>query len=275
MKGKNCFALMIALLVMLPPANAGTKEELIRLQTDVNTLRDQIRELERSFSEQISGLKSLTVQLNDQVAQSNLLLDQISKKLETQVSDTSSSDQMLLQEIRSLSQKIDDTATRVSAMAQQLNELNVQTKPLGQTSAFGSDLSPNDLFDQAEGDFVEGNTDLAIQGFTAYLNLYPGGDLAPAALSRIGDAYSHQNMLPQAISAFTRVISEYPDSDKVAGALLKRGNALLSISEKDKAIEDFKNIVVDFPDTSESELAKGNLKKLGVRIPRPAKNTRR
>ena len=55
MKGKNCFALMIALLVMLPPANAGTKEELIRLQTDVNTLRDQIRErlAQGQFMEQI------------------------------------------------------------------------------------------------------------------------------------------------------------------------------------------------------------------------------
>ena len=69
MKGKNCFALMIALLVMLPPANAGTKEELIRLQTDVNTLRDQIRELERSFSEQISGLKSLTLRLSQSTSQ--------------------------------------------------------------------------------------------------------------------------------------------------------------------------------------------------------------
>jgi len=60
----------------------------------------------------------------------------------------------------------------------------------------------------------------------------------------------------------------------VAGALYKRGDIELSMEESDKAIEDFRNIVINFSDTEESELAKGQLKKLGVRIPRPAKNTR-
>ena len=59
-----------------------------------------------------------------------------------------------------------------------------------------------------------------------------------------------------------------PDSDKVASALYKRANVLLSMEESDKAIEDLKNIVVNYPDTSDSELAKGVLKKLGERIPR-------
>jgi TolA-binding protein len=275
MKGKYYFALFIALMVMLPLARAGTKEDLLRLQTDVNALRDQIRELEKTFSSRVDGLKSLLEQLNDQVAQSNLVLDRISKTLETQASGASSSDQMLLEEIRTLSQKMDDTATRVSAMAQQLSELKVQSNTLRQTGAFGSSLAPNDLFDQAEEDFVEGNVDLAIQGFTAYLNNYPGGDMAAAALSRIGDAYTHQNMLPQAVTAFTRVINDYPDSDKVAGALWKRANVQLSMGESDSAIGDLKKIVTDFPDSSESDLAKGKLKELGVRIPRPAKNARR
>jgi len=158
-------------------------------------------------------------------------------------------------------------------MAQQLNELNVQ--PLSRTSAFGSGLSPDDLFNQAEGDFVEGNLDLAIQGFRAYLDNYPGGERAAAAMSRIGDAYSHQNMLSQANMAFAQVINEYPDSSVIPSALYKRANALLSMEESDRATEDLKNLVVNFPDTSESEDAKGVLKKLGVRIPRPASNTRR
>lgn len=267
MKGKNYFGLLIALIVMVPSTYAGTKEELVRLQVDVTTLRNQIQELEKTFSEQIAGLKSLTVQLNDQVAKSNLILDRISNTLESQTAEAQSADQMLLQEVHNLSQKMDETATRVSAMAQQLSELKVQSRPFSQVSAFGSGLPPQDLFDQAEGDFVEGNVDLAIQGFTAYLSNYPGGDLAAAALCRIGDAYSHQNMLPQAITAFTRVINEYPDSDKVSSALYKRANALLSMEESDKATEDLKNIVINYPDTSDSELAKGVLKKLGVRIP--------
>jgi len=36
-----------------------------------------------------------------------------------------------------------------------------------------------------------------------------------------------------------------------------------------------KNVIENYPDTPESELAKGVLQKLGVRVPRPAKKTRR
>lgn len=275
MRAKICLGLLIASMTMLPAAKAGTKEELLRLQSDVNLLRDQIRELERTFNERIDGIKSLTVQLNDQVAKSNLILDQISKTLESQASGQQSSDQMLMQEVRTLSQKMDDTATRVSAMAQQLRDLKVQSKSFSQANPLMGNLPPDDLFDQANRDFVQGNFDLAIQEFTAYLNSYPGGDKAAAALCNIGDAYSYQNQLLQAVNAFTRVINEYPDSDKVASALYKRANAELSMSQNDKAEEDLKNVVENYPDTPESELAKGVLQKLGVRIPRPAKKTRR
>ncbi len=275
MKGKNYFGLLIALMMVFPSANAGTKEDLARLQADVNDLRNQIQELERTFSVRVDGLKSLLEQLNDQVASSNLVLEKVSKAMEKQTTGAQSSDQMLLQEVRSLSQKMDETATRVSAMAQQLNELKVQSQSYRQTSAFGGGISPNDLFDQSEGDFVEGNLDLAIQGFNAYIDSYPGGDKAVAALCRIGDIYSHQNMLPQAMAAFTRAIDDYPDREGIASALYKRANIHLSMNEDQKAIEDYRNLVINFSDTQESEHAKEELKRLGVRIPRPAKNTRR
>lgn len=275
MKGKNYLGLLIALMMMFPSANAGTKEDLARLQADVNDLRNQIQELERTLNGRVDGIRSLLEQLNDQVAHSNLVLERVSGTLENQTSGAQSSDQMLLQEIRSLSQKMDETAIRVSAMAQQLNELKVQSQSFRQTSAFGGGLPPNDLYDQAEGDFVEGNLDLAVQGFTAYIENYPGADKAVAALCRIGDIHTHQNMLPQAMAVLTRAIDEYPDREEVASALYKRANLHLSMDEKDKAAEDLKNIVVNFSETDESELAKEVLKKLGVRIPRPANNTRR
>jgi tol-pal system protein YbgF len=200
------------------------------------------------------------------------LIEKVSKSLESQASGVRSSDEMLHQEIRSLSGKIDDMATRVSALAQQMSELKVQSNSLGQAS---SGLSPDALYDQASRDFVQGNLDLAIQGFTTYMNTYPGGDKAAAALCSIGDAYAYQNNLPQAIAVFTRVINDYPDSDKVPSALYKRAQAELTMKENQNAIADFRNIVENFPDTAESELARAKLEELGVRIPKPAKDTRR
>ncbi len=271
MKRKIFFCMLIAFLIASAPAKAGTKEEVMRLQSDVLALQNQIREFEKTFNDRTDGLKSLVVQLNDQVAKSNMILNRISATLDSQTSGTRSADQTLVQEVRALSGKMDDAATRISALAQQLNELKVQSKPLSQEGLPGGNLSPDSMYNQAYSDFVQGNLDLAIQEFTAYLNTYPGGDKAASALLNIGDAYLNQNKLPQAISSFTRVINDYSSSDKVVpSALYKRGLAEVAIQETDNAIADFKNVTEKYPTAQESEMAKAELKKLGVGTAKPA-----
>jgi len=265
------FCLLIALGMLLPSAQAGTKEELLRLQSDVLALQNQIRDLEKTLSEASEGLKSLVVQLNDQVAKSNLILSKLSATFDSQASGTRSADQSLLQEIRALSGKMDDSETRISALAQQLNDLKVQSKSLNQGGGQGGSLSPDTMYNQAFNDFIQGNFDLAVQEFTAYLNNFPGGDKAAAALYNIGEAYYNQNRLPQAIAAFTRVINDYSGSDKVASALFKRGKAELAMQESQNAIADFKDIIARFPTAPESDLAKEQLQNLGVNIAKPAK----
>ena len=266
MKRITCFCLLVAFLAMLPLAQAGTKEELLRLQSDVLQLQNQIREFEKAFNEKTEGLKSLVVQLNDQVAKSNIILGKVSATLDNQASGVQSTDQTLLQEVRNLSAKIDDAATRISALAQQLSELKVQSKSISQ----GGGLSPESMYNQAFNDFVQGNLDLAIQEFTAYINAYPGGDKAASALCNIGDAYSTQNKLPQAIAVFTRVINEYPSSEVVATALYKRAIAELAMQETDNAIADYRDVIERFPESAEADRAQAELRKLGVSAKKPA-----
>lgn len=268
MKPKTYFCLLITFAAALSPALAGTKEELMRLQSDVLALQNQIREFEKSLNEKTEGLKSLVEQLNDQVAKSNLILGKLSTTLENQASGVRSSDQVLLQEIRSLSGKIDDANTRISAMAQQLAELKVQAKPI-QGSTMGGAASEESIYNQAFDDLVQENFDLAIQGFTAYLNSFPGGEKAASAQYNIGEAYYRQNKLPQAITAFTRVINDYPGADKTATALFRRAKAELAMQETKNAIADFKEVVDKYPETSEAGLAKGELQKLGVSPTKP------
>jgi tol-pal system protein YbgF len=261
--------------VVLPSVQAGTKEELVRLQSDVLALQNQIREFEKTFNERTDGLKSLVVQLNDQVAKSNLILDRISATIENQASGMHSADQTLLKEIRTLSVKIDDTDMRISVLAQQLAELKVQSKPISQPNASGRSLPEDTIFNQASNDLMQENFDLAIQGFTAYLDSFPGSEKAPVARYSIGEAYYVQNKLPQAIASFTGVINDYPGSNKVASALFKRAKAELTMQEKQNAIADFKEVITTFPETPESGLAKAELQKLGVSLTQPAKETRR
>jgi tol-pal system protein YbgF len=267
MKRTIYFCLLAIFLPALPLAH----EELVRLQSDVLTLQEQIREIDKTFNERIDGLKSLVIQLNDQVAKSGLTIDKVSAILENQSSGDRSSNQTLLQEIRKLSEKIDDAGTRISAMAQQLNELKVQSKALNQESTPGGNLSPEALYNQAFSDFVQGRFEMAVQGFSAYITTYPAGEKAADALLYTGEAYSSQNKLPQAVAAFTRIINDYSTSEKVSSALYKRAKVELAMQERDNAIADFKNIVEKFPASPESDLAKTELSTLGALNPPKAK----
>ena len=268
MKKSFCGCLLVALLSGSPAAHAGTKEELMRLQNDVLTLQNQVREFEKTFSERTDALKSLVEQLNDQVAKSSLLLNRISEMMENQVSGASTNYQVLAQEVRSLSSKIDDANTRISALAQQLAEWKVQAKPITQGAVAGS-ASGDSIYNQAFTDLIQGNFDLAIQGFTAYLNSFPTGEKAAAAQYNIGEAYYNLNKLPQAVAAFTRVINEYAGSDRVASALFKRAKAELALQETQNAIADFKDLIERYPMSSEASLAKAELQKLGTTTTKP------
>jgi tol-pal system protein YbgF len=267
MKRKIYFFLTITLLVAMPLLQAGTKEELMRLQNDVLALQKQIQEIDKTYNERMDGLKSLIVQLNDQAAKSNLLMENIQAILSNQNSGVKSTDQTILKEIRTLSGKLDDAATNISAMAQQLNELKVQSKAIDQDNSPRGSLSPESMYNQAFNDFVQGNFDLAIQGFTVYINTYPGGDKAASALLNIGEAYSSQKKLPQSIATFTRIINEYSQTSVIPTALFKRAKAELDIQKKDDAIADFKNILDKYPNTPEAENAKSQLQQLGALKP--------
>jgi tol-pal system protein YbgF len=271
MKQIISLGLLVLLCMAVPLAEAGTKEELMRLQKDVLALQNQFLELQKTFNEKSDGLKSLVEQLNDQAAKSNMLIEKVLKILESQATGTRSADQALLKEIRTLSGKVDESSTRISALAQQINELKVQSQSLNQETNSGTSLSPEVLFKQAENDLIEGRVDLSIKGFNTFIENYPGGEQAAAAHYYLGEAYRSQNKLQQAISAYTQVINEYPDSNRVAVALLKRAKAELTMQEKENAIADFKNIIEKYPTTQEAQQAKDALLELGVGAAKPAK----
>jgi tol-pal system protein YbgF len=262
------FLLSIAWAIM-PAAQAGTKEELVRLQSDVLALQNQIREFDKNYNERLEGLKSLVVQLNDQVAKSDITLGKISTALENQSSGNRNSDQNLLQEIRALSGKMDDASTRISALAQQMADLKLQSKAMSQPSTATGELSPESVYDRASSDLVRGNYELAIQGFAAYINNAPGGPKAANAQYGIGEAYYYQAKMQPAIAAYTRILTDYPDSDLCASALYKRAKAELAIKESENAIADLKEILEKYPSSSEASLAKAELQTLGVKLVKP------
>jgi tol-pal system protein YbgF len=265
--------LSVCFILVLSSAKAGTKEDIERLQNDVIAVQNQIREFDRSFNEKTDGLKSLVVQLNDQVAQSNLILDRVSKTLETQTAKTLSNEQVLLQEIRNLSGKMDESETRISALARQVEDLRVQAKSIAQEPNTGGIIPQRSVYDQACSDYIQGNFDLAIQGFTDYLRNNPAPERVAAAQYYLGDAYSYQGKLQEAIASFTLVISDYPDAEQIAPAYYKRGKTYLAIQEKESAIADFRMVIKRFPTVPEAALARDQLRRLDINDTEPMPKT--
>lgn len=267
---------LTVLLGVASSAHAGTKEDIARLQADVLALQNQIRLLEKTFAERTDGIQSLVVQLNDQVGKSSLVLGRISTALESQSSGDTSTLQAVLKEVRDLSSKMDDTNTRISALAHQIADMKVQSKPtaqrLFQTIGDNPDaLSAGQIYSEAYSDLVQGNFDLAIQGFKAFLKDFPTNDKAGDAQYNIGEAYYNSNRYPDAIAAFSKVLTDYATGGKAASALFKRGMGELALQQKDNAIADFKTVFDKYSTAPEASLAKAELGKLGIDVSKLAK----
>ena len=279
---RSAWIALLGALVVTAPVRGGTKEELARLQSDVLTLQNQIRMLEKGFAEQNQSLKGLIGQLNDQVVKSNAVLERISTTLDKQSAGDRASSQTLLQEVRSLGSKIEDTGVQISALARQVSEMKIESKPVtarrfqtasGETGA--SAQSADTIFFEAYNDLVQGNTDLAIQGFTAYIASFPKSEKADDAQYYIGEAYYNDGKFAQAIAAFTRVLNDYPAGDRTASALYKRAMAEKQINEKDNAISDLRSVVQRFPGSAEAGLAAAELESLGAAAAPPPKQSPR
>jgi tol-pal system protein YbgF len=265
------YLFIIGLLGVASTAQAGVKEELIRLQADVLALKNQISLLDKTFTERTDSIRSLVTQLNDQVGRTSLVLGKISNVMETQSSSDTTIQQSLLQEIKHLSAKMDDANTRISALAQQIADMKVQSKPivprLYQSAGNNPDalaLSADQIFSEAYNDLVQGNVDMAIEGFTAFLRNFPTNERADDAQYYIGEAYYNGRKNPEAISAFQKVVTDYASGSKVASALYKMGKAKVAAKQGDSAIADFTTLIQKYPTATEAGLARAELERLGI-----------
>jgi len=272
------YLFIIGFLGVASTAQAGVKEELIRLQADVLALKNQISLIDKTFTERTDSIRSLVTQLNDQVGKTSLVLGKISTALETQSAGDTTLQQSLLQEIKQLSTKMDDANTRISALAQQVADLKVQSKQitprLYQSAGNNPDalaLSADQIFSEAYNDLVQGNVDMAIEGFAAFLRNFPTNERADDAQYYIGEAYYNSKKYPEAITAFQKVVTDYAAGSKVPSGLYKLGKAKLAEGQSESAVEDFKKLIQLYPTATEAGLARGELERMGINPAKLAK----
>jgi tol-pal system protein YbgF len=123
-------------------------------------------------------------------------------------------------------------------------------------------LSPNEVYNMARSDYLKGNFELAIEGFTIYKSQFSESPLADDALYWIGECYFSQEKYDEAVEHFNELILNYPNGDKIPAAYLKKGISLAEQEKKEEALSVFKLLITKFPLEEETKIAQQKIREL-------------
>src|SRR5215510_5901350 len=110
---KLIFIALFALLVALP-AFAGTKEQLIQLQTTVQMLQDNMARMQQSFDERMGVMKDLITQQTDNVNRMSNTVDNLQKTLQSQNADSASKVDQVSGQVQALHDAVDELKARLA-----------------------------------------------------------------------------------------------------------------------------------------------------------------
>jgi len=260
--------LTLFLPLSLSLAFGGTKEEIVRLQSDVLQLQNQIRMLQKTVDEKEGMILSLLEQVNDQVAKGNLAFDDMLAAVNGAKAQTSSLEQSIgavVDQLELLSTKLDETNSRVASLHRKLEDNQMQVQSLRTLPEdVTAEVEPDRVYSATYNDYLMGNYSLAVSGFQDFLANFPDSEYADNAAYYLGDSYLKQGRHELAIQAFDQVINLYPKGDKTPVAYYKKALALEEQQRLDQAIDTLKKLVKLHSTSPEAELAKQQLAKLGV-----------
>ena len=265
---RKLFAAVALILLLTPrPVFSGTKEEVIRLQSDVLQLQNLVRALQKGFDDNQGSNQSLLEQLNDQVATTNRLLQDMVTAMRSQQGEAAAMASALRDEMQNITIKLDDTNNRVAALHRKVEESQTrhQTLPLPSPIA-GTDPKPDQIYYLIYNDYLVGNYELAITGFRDFLSRYAESEYADNAAFYLAICHQMQGRYEQAIQVFDEVINMYPKSDMAPSAYYKKATTQMELQKNDEAIQTLSRLVNLYPDSQESELAKRELNTLGVEV---------
>jgi tol-pal system protein YbgF len=128
-------------------------------------------------------------------------------------------------------------------------------------------VSPQRLYDNAWGDYVGAQYNLAVSGFENYIRTFPKSELAGEAQYFIGESYYQQGTYKEAVTAYDRGIADYPNSKRIPDMYFKRGMALNALGQVDRARESWEYVLKNFPNSDAGRLARQRLDQLIRREP--------
>lgn len=275
-------ALGLMVLAAAAPATAADKAHQ-QMMAEIRMLQEQQQQLQQVLGGLAETLKTMTAKIDEQsagnrkaFADHKLLIDNVAEG------------------VRILREKADDTNVRLSTVSQELEAVRqaVSSMPAtgaplapGQEPAAGTEnavppngaagvpppapsaggaplISPQKMFDNAYSDYMAGHYDIAIIGFTTFINSFPRHDKVDDAQLNIGQSLYGAGQYQEAAAAFQKVISNYPQADSVPTAYYKLGLTFDALKQVENARQAYQTLIQKYPTAYEAILAKQRMDSL-------------
>ena len=284
--GKRLSSGIILLLGLVLTLGAGQNKrekayELI--YKDVQLLKQQVLSLETKIEQNAEEIKGIRDQLQE-------LLD-LTRQFQTAQASAREEQRRLPAQYQILLEKVENINAQLAQFSEDLIEIKRVALPLAEQVTEGEhsgesqpettpaqdqkesddkpseeelppsispNLSPNEVYNMARSDYLKGNFELAIEGFTIYKTQFPESPLADDALYWIGECYFSQEKHNEAIEHFNELILNYPNGDKIPAAYLKKGISLAEQEKKEEALSVFKLLITKFPLEEETKITRKN-----------------
>jgi tol-pal system protein YbgF len=263
-------------------ADAGQKKEDIIL-SELRQIQAQLTELQTSQAALKSAVDALSAGATEQQ-------DSIRKTF----ADSKIAIERVQQDMSILSERIDETNSRLGGLREDLVTLRQSREPVvippsepvsaepgataGQAPPVETPAAPPavvasgpsviDIYNEARNDYTQGRFALAISGFKDVLELDKRGDLADNAHYWMGESYLAQRQHDLALGEFDKIIRDYPQSNKRPDAYLKKAMTLEEMGRRSEANVMYELVIEQFPRTAQERVARRKLEDLMRTVPR-------
>jgi tol-pal system protein YbgF len=300
--------ILTAFLLLAPAGGAfAASKEIQELQRDVALMQEDIRTLQRSFDQQVAGLRTLTQQAVDNSNRTatslgileRVINDQISKGvgqmagpvagLGSKVDQTNGQLQTLADAIQSLNANMQRMQTQLTDLNNAVKSMQPSAAPpppatsgdptagaAGAPGSLGAPTGPppapaDVLYEGAKRDLDGGKFDLALDEFRNFVRYYPNESLAANALFYIGMIHYGRNQFDDSVKDFDSVLERGPaNNNKRPDAFYYKGMSLVKMGRSKEARSEFNSVIQQYPRTDAAAKSRTQLKSLGFSVPAAA-----
>jgi len=273
------FSITVILVLFVPLVSCSSSDDMALLHREITDVQRSVEQLETNVLDKgdLQAMESSMQDLTSKNMRSNADLAQRVVELQEQIEALHASLEMTTRRLQQISQELAAVRSQRSTAA---ILPPVTAAPTGEEEAgsggaaaagaaalsAGGPSTPDELYRSAYEDYMRGNYDLAADGFGEYLRRWPDTELSDNALYWIGECYDAKEEPNQALEMFSKVLEDYPTSDKAAAAQLKKGLIYLKMGDQGQGVVNLQYVVYEHPGTREADLAREQLRSLGLTI---------